>query len=128
MKERVIKPVRRGKTKVVREPIAAPDRYRSARRAFASDAELADLIGVHRSNVVRWKQGERASSAHLEPLLALDVVVSLLDGFLAPAAIRSWLYGLNALLADRRPLDVLKHGRLSEVVAAIEAEKQGAFA
>lgn len=122
------KTVRSGKAKAVREPIAAPDRYRSARRAFESDAELADVIGVHRSNVVRWRQGEGASSAHLELLLALDVAVSLLDGFLAPAAIRSWLHGVNAHLGDRRPLDVLKHGRLSEVVAAIEAEKQGAFA
>lgn len=119
---------RSAKAKVVREPIAAPDRYRSARRAFESDAELAELIGVHRSNVVRWKQGESAASENLELLLALDVAVSLLSGFLAPAAIRTWLHGVNAHLGNRRPLDVLKHGRLSEVVAAIEAEKQGAFA
>jgi hypothetical protein len=35
---------------------------------------------------------------------------------------------MNAHLADRRPIDLIRQGRLSEVIAAIEAEKAGAFA
>jgi hypothetical protein len=62
---------------------------------------------------------------HLE---ALDTVVGLLRGWLEPTTIPKWLHGVNAHLGDRRPLDVLRDGRLSEVVLAIEAEKSGAFA
>ena len=42
--------------------------------------------------------------------------------------VAKWLRGTNAHLGDRRPIDVIRQGRLSEVVAAIEAEKAGAFA
>jgi hypothetical protein len=100
----------------------------SARRAFASDAELAEWLGVHRSRVTRWKQGEAPDPATDERLLGLDVVVSLLTGFLDDAVIPDWLLGTNAHLGHRRPIDVLRDGRLSDVVAAIEAEKSGAFA
>lgn len=60
--------------------------------------------------------------------VSLDAVVSLLRGFLEKEIIIDWLFGINAHLGDRRPLDVLRDGRLSEVVAAVEAEKSGAFA
>ena len=58
---------------------------------------------------------------------AIDVTVGQLRGFLAPSTIPKWLRGVNAHLGHRRPLDVLRDGRLSEVIAAIEAEKIGAF-
>jgi len=54
--------------------------------------------------------------------------VSLLEGFLEEGSIAKWLRGMNAHLGDRRPIDVIRQGRLSEVVAAIEAERAGAFA
>lgn len=60
--------------------------------------------------------------------VSLDAVDSLLRGFLEKEIIIDWLFGINAHLGDRRPLDVLRDGRLSEVVAAVEAEKSGAFA
>lgn len=103
-------------------------RYASARRAFSSDAELARVLGVHRSQVARWKQGAPAEPENEERLRDLDVVVSLLTGFLDDEAIPDWLQGFNAHLAHRRPIDVLRSGRLSEVVAAIEAERRGAYA
>lgn len=114
--------------KAVREPVAVPARVLSARRAFGSDAELADVAGVHRSNVTRWKQGERPAPENFELLVGLDAAVTLLSQFLAPRSVPKWLRGFNAHLGGRRPLDVLQDGRLSEVIAAIEAERQGAFA
>lgn len=103
-------------------------RYASARRAFSSDAELARVLEVHRSQISRWRRGEPAEPANEERLRDLDVVVSLLSGFLDEIAIPEWLHGFNAHLGDRRPIDVLRMGRLSEVVAAIEAERSGAYA
>jgi hypothetical protein len=78
--------------------------------------------------VSRWKRGEQPDPAHGERLLRLDVVVSLLAGFLDDEVIPDWLHGINAHLRNRRPIDVLREGALSEVVAAVEAAKSGAFA
>jgi hypothetical protein len=103
-------------------------RYQVAKLAFPDDADLARSLGVHRSAVVRWKRGEAPALANWEQLVGLDTVVSLLEGFLELASIPKWLRGVNAHLGDRRPIDVIRQGRLSEVVAAIEAEKAGAFA
>ncbi|MBI4538885.1 MAG: DUF2384 domain-containing protein [Gemmatimonadetes bacterium] len=102
--------------------------YLSARRAFRSDAELAGALGVSRSRVTRWKQGETPDPENAARLRDLDIVVSLLSGFLEAEAIPDWLRGSNPHLGDSRPLELLYAGRLSEVVRAIEAEKSGAFA
>ncbi len=110
------------------EGLSASMRYLTARRAFRSDAEMAETLGVHRSQVTRWKQGTAPAAGNAERLVGLDVVVALLDGFLEPASIPRWLRGINAHLDHRTPLDVLREGRLSEVIRAIEAEKAGAFA
>lgn len=118
---------KRKKPMAVSEPVMAPYRYRSARRAFDSDADLAAVLGVHRSNVTRWKRGE-TSPENEELLVGLDVIVTLLTGFLEPESIPDWLRGFNAHLGNRRPLDVLRMGQLSEVIRAIEAEKRGVFA
>jgi transcriptional regulator with XRE-family HTH domain len=103
-------------------------RYQTARRAFSSDAEMARAFGVDRSRVARWKQGEAPDPVNAERLVGLDTTVALLSGFLAESSIPKWLNGINAHLDDRRPIDVIRSGRLSEVIAAIEAEKSGAFA
>jgi transcriptional regulator with XRE-family HTH domain len=115
------------RAKAVREPALAPYRYQSARRAFGTDTEMAEVLGVHRSNITRWKQG-KTSPKDSELLVMLDVVVTLLTGFLEPESIPDYLRGFNAHLGNRRPIDVLRLGRLSEVIRAIEAEKAGAFA
>lgn len=103
-------------------------RYASARRAFRSDAELAEWLGVHRSRVTRWMKGEVPDADTTTLLLGVDVVVSLLTDFLDESAVPDWLFGVNAHLGDRRPIDVLRGGRLADVVAAVEAERVGSFA
>lgn len=103
-------------------------RYHVAKIAFPDDADLARSLGVHRSAVVRWKRGEAPAAKNWEQLVGLDTIVSLLEGFLEETSIAKWLRGTNAHLSDRRPIDVIRQGRLSEVIAAIEAEKAGAFA
>jgi len=110
-----------------REPLATL-RYLNGRRAFSSDTEMAETLGVHRSQITRWKQGASPDADNAERLVGFDVVVSLLEGFLELESIPTWLRGLNAHLGHRRPIDVLGEGRLSEVVRAIEAEREGAFA
>jgi len=102
--------------------------YLAARRPFASDAALADALGVHRSQVARWKRGGQADPANEERLRNLGTVVESLTGYLEPTAISDWLSGINPHLGHRRPIDVLLAGNVTDVIAAVEAERRGAYA
>lgn len=103
-------------------------RLNSARRAFATDAELADVLGVDRAQPSRWRAGQAPDPHNRERIVAVDAVVELLGTYLSARSIPKWLNGVNAHLGNRRPLEVLRSGHLSEVIAAIEAEKSGAYA
>jgi len=104
-------------------------RLESARRAFTSDAQVADALGVDRAQVKRWREGEtEPGPGNAERVVGLDAAVELLSGYLAPSSIPKWLMGVNAHLGDRRPVDLLRQGNLSEVIAAIEALKSGSYA
>ena len=61
------------RTRTVRERAETLMRYRSARRAFGSDAEMAETFEVHRSQITRWKQGSPPDSENAERLVGLDV-------------------------------------------------------
>lgn len=102
--------------------------YPAVRRVFRSDAEIADLLGVSRSRIARWKTGQAADPENEARLRDLAVVVLLLTDYLEEPAIRDWLFGTNPHLSHQRPVDLLMLGRLSEVVRALEAEKAGALA
>jgi len=102
--------------------------YFLVRSAFASDSAIADFAGIDRSRVTRFKQGKNLEPHTAALLDAVGATVTQLRGFLDDDVIPEWLRGANAHLAHRTPLDVLRTGRLSEVIAAIEAEKSGAFA
>ena len=103
-------------------------RIAAARRAFRSHAELAEGLGVARSQLTRWKAGQRPDAENAARLAAIDAVVELLTGYLSDTSIPKWLKSPNAHLHNRHPLSLLRSGRLSEVIAAIEAEQGGAFA
>ena len=102
--------------------------YFLVRSAFASDAAIAEFAGIDRSRVTRFKQGKNLEPETAALLDAVGATVTQLRGFLDDTVIPEWLRGVNAHLGHRTPLDVLRTGRLSEVIAAIEAEKSGAFA
>lgn len=57
-----------------------------------------------------------------------EAVWSSLLRIYEPDAARAWLYGVNPLLADRRPVDLITSGRTAEVVRAIRAERADSFA
>lgn len=108
-------------------PYAA--RLESARRAFRSDAKLAEALGVDRAQLKRWREGRtEPGSENADRIVGLDTAVQLLSTYLEPSSIPKWLMGINAHLGDRRPVDLLREGSLSDVIAAIEALKSGSYA
>lgn len=102
-------------------------RLESARRVFRSDAAVADAIGVSRAQPSRWREGQEPDLENVERLVGLDVVIQLLTGFLSESTIPKWLHAANPRLGDRTPLYMLRQGRLPDVIAAIQAEKSGAY-
>lgn len=104
-------------------------RVESARQAFSSDAKLAEALGVDRAQVKRWREGATEPGPEkAERVIGLDAAVALLSRYLEPTSIPKWLMGTNAHLGDRRPVDLLRQGNLSEVIAAIEALRTGSYA
>ena len=104
-------------------------RIDAAQRAFASDAQIAEALGVDRAQVTRWRAGHTVPSPEVaDRLVGLDAVIELLATHLEPDSIARWLRGVNAHLDNRRPLDLLRQGKLSTVIAAIEAMKSGSYA
>lgn len=101
--------------------------YFLVRGAFPSDAAIADFAGVDRSRITRFKQGRNLEPATDKLLDDLSSTVKMLRGFIDDEMIPEWLRGTNAHLGNRAPLDVIRTGHLSEVIAAIEAEMSGAY-
>lgn len=90
---------------------------------------MAEALGVDRAQVTRWREGRTIPGADVaDRLVGLDTVIELLTGYLEPDSIPKWLRGANAHLDNRRPLDLLRQGTLSSVIAAIEAMKSGSYA
>ena len=108
--------------------IATADRVRSLVEDFGGQAEVARALGVDRSRVTRWLRDAAPDADNRRKLEAIEFAMSRLTQTLRRETAVSWMYGLNAHLGDRRPIDLLADGRVSEVLAAIEAEETGAYA
>jgi len=104
------------------------DRLEHITRILGSDAAVADLLDVSRAQPRRWREGQIPDPENRDRIIGLDAVIALLSGFLAESSIPKWLSGVNAHLDNRRPMHVLREGRIADVIAAIEAQKAGVYA
>lgn len=102
-------------------------RLASIRRAFPTNNEIAVLLGLDPTAVAAWGREEGLACGEHERLVALVLVVEMLTGDLEPSSIRKWLLGVNGHLGDRRPVDLLRAGRVAAVLAAVEALESGAY-
>ena len=98
------------------------------RADFRSAAQLADLLGVSRSQVTRWLRGAGIDPLNAEKVDLLDMVWSNLLRLYEREAALAWLLGVNPSLGDRRPIDLIRAGRTEELMQAIRAERSDAFA
>lgn len=109
-------------------PVAARDKVKALASDLGGQARLAHLLGVSRSRVSRWLRDEQPDGANRRRIDDAEFVLSrLLELYDLGGALR-WLEGINAHLGDRRPVELLRAGRVAEVLAAIEAESGLAYA
>ncbi|MDH5761166.1 MAG: MbcA/ParS/Xre antitoxin family protein, partial [Gemmatimonadota bacterium] len=80
------------------------------------------------SQVSRWKRGQDPGDENADRLGGLALVVEMLARWLPAEAVEGWLQGRNAHLGERSPAQMIRSGRVADVIGAIEAEKAGVFA
>jgi len=109
-------------------PVATARKVEALRADFRSAAQLADMLGVSRSQVTRWLRGAGIDPLNAEKVDLLELVWSSLLRLYEKEAALAWLFGLNPLLDDRRPIDLVRAGRTEELMRAIRGERSDAFA
>jgi transcriptional regulator with XRE-family HTH domain len=109
-------------------PVDITHKVEALRADFRSAAQLADLLGVSRSQVTRWLRGSGIDPLNAEKVDLLELVWSNLLRLYEKSAALAWLFGVNPLLGDRRPIDLIRAGRAEELMRAIRAERSDTFA
>jgi transcriptional regulator with XRE-family HTH domain len=109
-------------------PVRTIQKVEALRSDFRSAAQLADLLGVSRSQVTRWLRGAGIDPLNAEKVDLLDLVWSSLLRLYEREAALAWLFGVNPLLGDRRPIDLIRRGRAEDLMRAIRAERSDTFA
>jgi uncharacterized protein (DUF2384 family) len=109
-------------------PVEAAVKVEALSKDFRSQRRLADALGVSPAQVSRWKRGQGIDPDNAERLDLLELVMSLLLREYAPSTAEKWLFGVNAHLRHRRPIDVIRSGGALEVVSAVQQERAGSYA
>lgn len=108
-------------------PIGVARKVEALRVDFRSAAQLADMLGVSRSQVTRWLRGAGIDPLNAEKVDLLELVWGNLLRLYEKEAALSWLFGINPVLGDRRPIDLIRQGRAEDLMRAIRAERSDAF-
>jgi hypothetical protein len=127
----VRKPTAEGTRRNGTEPtlalVATDEKLDGLVRAVGNN-KVAELLQMSRSQPSRWRTGkEGIGPESARKVLDLEYVFSRLAQLYPPDVAEIWLRSFNAHLGAR-PIDVLKLRGAGPVVAAIDAEAEGAFA
>lgn len=94
---------------------------------LGDQSAVADLLNVNRSSVSRWLKKEVPDGKNQVNITAIVLVMQRLQMVFEPKTARSWLEGTNAYLSHQRPIDLLRQGRIAEVLSAIEQTELGSY-
>ena len=108
-------------------PVAVAQKVKTLSVDFRSSARLADLLGVSRSQVTRWLRGAGIDPLNAEKVDLLELVWSSVLRIYDQDAALAWLFAVNPLLGDRRPVDLIRQGRTEELMRAVRAERSDTF-
>ena len=96
---------------------------------FGNQSKVAELLDVDKSALTRWlTKGDRPDAANEDKIAALRLIALRLSRLYEPETAMKWLLGVNAFLGHQRPSDLIRRGRIAEVLAAIEQTATGSYA
>lgn len=79
--------------------------------------EVANLLGTRPETVSRWNQGKAYPHASTEKvLLELEYIVDQLSDFYEPNEARQWMFAPQKFLAGMSPAELIRSGRIDEVL------------
>lgn len=83
-------------------------------------SEVADLLGAKPEAVSNWNQGRAYPTPGTEKtLLELEYIIDQLSDFYEPADARLWLFSPQALLSGSSPADLIRAGRIDDVLRLV---------
>ena len=108
-------------------PVQVRERIQALVEDAGNRSRAADLLGVHRSRITRWLASEEPDEANRRAIDAFEFAIERLTTHYRLDTAFKWLAGVNPHLGGARPMDLLRDGRIAEVLAAIEADDTGAY-
>ncbi len=109
-------------------PVATRTKLEAVARDLGNQARVARALGVSPSRVSRWLRTEEPEAENRRKLEGVEFVLSRLLGLYRRETAIAWLQGINPQLGDRRPIDLLAAGRITDVLAAIDADEAESYA
>jgi hypothetical protein len=98
------------------------------RESALTTIELAEITGVKERQVHHWAAGShRPTGPTRDRLLEVAYIVEQLQEVYAPEGVDIWLHGRNRSLGAERPIDLLRAGEFTRVLAAVDRLKTGAM-
>jgi hypothetical protein len=90
------------------------------RRGAMKNIEVANLLGTRPETVSRWNQGRAYPHANTEKtLLELEYIVDQLADFYEPNEARQWIFAPQKLLGGASPAELIRTGRIDEVLRLV---------
>jgi transcriptional regulator with XRE-family HTH domain len=90
--------------------------------------DVANLLGTRPETVSRWNQGKAYPHSDTEKeLLELEYVVDQLSDFYEPSEAHQFLFARQRLLDGQSPAELIKNGRIDEVIALVGRMRDGVY-
>ena len=103
--------------------------FRMLLGAAGNGALLAELLGVRPSQVTRWKQGTQTPSAEsTRAIMDFAYIIARAEQAMHAKVVPVWLDSPNQFLRGSTPRECIALGRVAEVIGALDAEDEGAYA
>jgi DNA-binding transcriptional regulator YiaG len=90
--------------------------------------EVANLLGTRPETVSRWNQGRAYPHASTEKiLLELEYIVDQLSDFYEPNEARQWIFSRQKNLAGQSPAELIRNGRIDEVLRLVQQLRDSVY-
>lgn len=90
--------------------------------------DIANLLGTRPETVSRWNQGRAYPHGRTEKaLLELEYIIDELHDFYDPNEARQWIYSRQKLLGGRSPAELIREGKIEEVLQLVKQLRDGVY-
>jgi hypothetical protein len=96
------------------------------RKGAMRSVDVANLLGTRPETVSRWNLGKAFPRSDAErTLLDLEYLVDLLSEIYQPEEARLWFYSRQKLLGGEAPAELIRAGKIQELISAVDQLRDG---